>query len=284
MKLDDFESAFRSALKADFQFEPAQASRFLLVTDLAAPHALQLEGQVRTFLSAMDHADKQQFNTLNRDDWSDIPSLLAAIGTHTPDVIVTYRNLFSAWTQMPHTLGSVLDVLSQDTPYPIMILPTMAGEHPTPRLPDHTHRVMVVTNHLTGDSHLVNWAAHFCDDDGTLYLTHVEDLATFEQYADVLARIPGHDTETLVDSVRKKLMSLPSDYINRVIAGLAEAGIHETVIPIVAMGHPVHTYERLVLEHEVDLIVMNSGEERQAMSELSHALAMEITEHPLLLL
>ena len=47
-----------------------------------------------------------------------------------------------------------------------------------------TNRVMVMTDHLTGDSRLVNFAVRFTEPDGTLFLTHIEDDAVFDRYVD----------------------------------------------------------------------------------------------------
>ena len=38
-----------------------------------------------------------------------------------------------------------------------------------------TDTVMAITDHLEGDERLVNWAARFTSEGGTLCLTHVED-------------------------------------------------------------------------------------------------------------
>ena len=41
---------------------------------------------------------------------------------------------------------------------------------------------MAITDHLTGDDRLVNFAVKFTDDLGYLFLAHVEDATIYEKY------------------------------------------------------------------------------------------------------
>ena len=54
---------------------------------------------------------------------------------------------------------------------------------------------------------------------------------------------------------------------------------------IVLMGHHLSTYRKLVEEHSVDLLVMNTKDEDQlAMHGMAYPLAVELREIPLLML
>jgi hypothetical protein len=51
------------------------------------------------------------------------------------------------------------------------------------------------------------------------------------------------------------------------------------------MGHRIAEYRRLITEHEVDLLVMNTRDDDQlAMHGLAYPLAIGLRETPLLLL
>ena len=54
---------------------------------------------------------------------------------------------------------------------------------------------------------------------------------------------------------------------------------------MVTSGHHIRTYRRLIEEHEVDLLVMNTKDEDQlAMHGLAYSLAIELRAIPLLML
>jgi len=56
-------------------------------------------------------------------------------------------------------------------------------------------------------------------------------------------------------------------------------------VPIITTGHHLAEYKRLVEEHRVDLLVMNTRDDDQmAMHGLAYPLAVELRSIPLLLL
>jgi hypothetical protein len=146
-------------------------------------------------------------------------------------------------------------------------------------------RVLVVTDHLSGDDRLTNWGVALCADQGTLVLAHVEDLAVFERYTEVLRMIPDIDTETTMARFRDKLLGRPTDYIQTIAAALAEHGISEKIVPVVTMANALTDYKRLINEHDVQLVVMNTKDANQlAMHGMAYAMSVEIQDRPFLLL
>jgi len=144
---------------------------------------------------------------------------------------------------------------------------------------------MVVTDHLTGDDRLVNWASHLCTDRGTLFLTHIEDAEHLARFVDACSKIPGIDMDVLSEKLPKKLLGMPRDYIESTAEILSSHDIHEEIVPLVALGDPVKDYEKLVEENNIDLLVMNTKDAGQAaMHSLAYALSVEIRHRPLLLL
>ncbi len=283
MKLDSFESVFRSAIKERFQYEPPAIGSVAVVTDLNPSETAALVEKVRTFLRVADPAGKSIYTGIGEQDYSDVAGLLGKIEEVRPDLICSYRNL-GRRRDLPFTLGSRLDTITQAVKTPVLVIPPPTRDEFADTLRE-TKRVMVIADHLTGDNRLVSWGVHLCPPDGTLYLVHVEDDATFARYVDAISKIPDLDTEYVTERLRKKLLRMPSDYIESIGAVLQQEEIHEQVVPIVTMGHAITDYKRLIDEHDVDLLVFNTKDDRQlAMHGMAYSLAVEIRDRPLLLL
>ena len=66
---------------------------------------------------------------------------------------------------------------------------------------------------------------------------------------------------------------------------LSEEEVPLQIQAIVTTGHRLGEYKRLIEEHDVDLLVMNTKDDEQlAMHGLAYPLAVEIRNTPLLLL
>ena len=280
MKLDDFESVFRSAVKDRFHYQAPDLTCGLVIADTEAAGADALCKQVAGFLGPGHHDLSWSF--LSRNEYSQVSDVLDRVRRNPPSLIACQRHLLGQGTDLPYTLGSTVDTLTQATDVPVMLLPK--GDTIS-KLPDQLSRVMVMTDHITGDDRLVSWAVTLAPEHGTVYLGHIEDDQTFLRYVDALSKIPGIDTQTVVDRLRDKLLSLPRDYMGTIASALAEHGIHERVVPIVALGHRLRDYLSLLDEHDIDLLVMNTKDDTQlAMHGAAYALSVEIRDRPLLLL
>jgi nucleotide-binding universal stress UspA family protein len=281
LKLDDFESVFRSAVKARFRYQPPVLESALLVTDLDPAQSEAILKSVQSFLESGHGA--VEWSTMNGGDFSEVADVLDRVRRNPPSLVVTYRHVLGQGAALPYSLGSTVDTLTQATDVPVLLLPRpVKGELEMPRT---TGRVMVVTDHLTGDDRLVNWASYLCTDDGTLFLTHIEDEEVLAKYVDVCSKIPGIDQALVEEKIPKKLLDMPRDYVHSIAEVLASHENHETIESIVRLGDPVKDYEALVKEHDIDLLVMNTKDAGQsAMHALAYALAVEIRTRPLLLL
>ena len=282
MKLDDFESVFRSAVKTRFRYEKPTLDSILLVTDMDESRTDEALEKVQRFLSH-GHQGEVEWSTMAAHQFSEVANVLDRVRRNPPGMVVCYRHLLGEGAKLPYSLGSTVDTLTQATDTPVLLLPRPSDEGI--ELPTDTKRVMVVTDHITGDDHLVSWAVFLCADEGQLYLTHIEDKNILNKYIDVLSKIPGLETELIVEKLPKKLLSIPKDYIASTAQALEELGIHENVQSIVRIGLPMKEYQSLIKDHEIDLLVMNTKDEGQsAMDALAYALSVEIRDCPLLLL
>ena len=149
----------------------------------------------------------------------------------------------------------------------------------------NTDRVMAITSHFTGDNHLASYAAHLTQSGGRLWLTHVEDQATLDQYLTTISKIPAIDTDTARKVLPEQLLKEPHDYIRSCSEGLHKANIDVEIKSIVVMGHHLRDYKKLIEDHRIDLLVLNTKDEDQlAMHGVAYSLTIELRDIPMLLL
>ena len=144
---------------------------------------------------------------------------------------------------------------------------------------------MAMTDHLAGDSRLVNAALFFTPASGTLHLSNIEDQQVFERYMTAIEKIPSVDSAAVRENLLFRILKEARDYIQSCRAVVAEQGLEVEIIEAVDLGMHVEDYRQLVVAGETDLLVMNTREVDQlAMHGLAYTLAVELSDIPLLLL
>ncbi len=282
-KLDQFESVFLAADKTALHYEKLAVEHVLVVSDVNDDAATALWQQVRTFLSVLDDPSTR-WARLDGGGFSSVQQLLDIVDAEAPDLIVTYRHLHSSAWQWPHSLGEYLDVLTQATPVPVVVLPHPDTALALPHTVQNTDRVMAITDHLSGDDRLVNYALGFTQPGGSCWLTHVEPQAVFDHYLEVISKIPEIDTDSARELIERQLLKEPRDYIES-CRQIAERSLSCEIGEIVTMGRRLSEYRRLIEAHRVDLLVVNTMDEDQlAMHGLAYPLAVELRQIPLLML
>jgi hypothetical protein len=281
-KIDQFESVFKAAAKSLFQYETVAIESVLVVSDKTGDQHEAFANQTKDFLRVLD--ETTTWHDIQGDGYSNVQQLLDAVNQHAPDIICTYRNLQSSAWQWPYSLGKYLDVLTQQTNIPILVLP-----HPNKEGKDwpseELREVMAVTDHLTGDDRLINYAVRFTPRDGTLFMSHVEDQETFDRYVELFSKIPEIDTDIAREKVLEQLLKEPNDYIESCRDALNQEGRAIEVAAIVTMGHFLSDYQQHIQEQEIDLLVLNTKDDDQlAMHGLAYPLAVELRTLPLLML
>lgn len=283
--IDQFESVFKSADKPRFELEKTSLKTVFVITDLVAEEANAYHAQVGHFLEIVSRECNLTWRLITLGDYEDVAQLLQLVQTESPDLICTYRNLQLAIPDFPHSLGVFVDVLTQVVAMPVLLLPSprmLRDEKAKLNSPDV---VMAVTDHLTGDHHLVSQAAFFANPAGRLFLTHVEDEATYIRYIETIGKIPEIDTDFAREAILEQLLKEPHDYIRSCREVLKEADPKLEIEELVTVGHHLSDYKRLIDEHEVSLLVMNTKDSDQlAMHGVAYPLAVELRETPLLLL
>ncbi len=278
-KIDQFESAFKAADKPGFVHEVVNVNQVLVITDLQTAADDYLE-RVQSLAPMGRHA---QWRLVKGDEYSGVDSLLKIVEDSQPDLIVMYRNLHTPAREYPYSLGVYVDVLTQATEIPVLLAP-----HPARLIEAELRRarcVMAITDHLTGDNHLVSYAAMMTEPGGRLLLTHVEDETVFQRYMDVIGKLPTIDTESAREAIREQLLKEPRDFIESCRRGLAAEHKDISIESLVTLGRHLPDYRRLIEEHEVDLLVLNTKDADQlAMHGVAYPLTVELRDTPMLLL
>lgn len=284
MKLDDFESVFRSAVKERFHLDDLALSSALLITDTPPDETEALAAKVKDFLGHSHTSGDLTWQTIGAGRYQRVSELMEHIEAAAPDLIVTYRHLLGREKDLPHSLGSFIDSITQLAKQPVLLLPPTERPDFDQRM-SRLHTVLVVTDHIVGDQRLVSWGVRLCPDKGTVVLAHVEDKPTYERYTRLLSMIPDSNAETTIRRLTDKLLGRAGDYIQSIVDALVEHGIEEKVIPVVTMGDALSDYRALIYEHDVDLLVCHTKDANQlAMHGMAYAISIEFQDRPLLLL
>lgn len=283
-KIDEFESLFKSAAKPVFHVEPIRIKNVLIVVDLNEQEAAEYVNRVEEFLKVLNSVDHTiQLNHVYGDSFSSVKDLVDIVEKSEPQLICTYRNLRGSSKDYPYSLGEHVDVLTQATSVPILLL-----QHPSEleeQALSNTDRVMLMTDHLAGDSQLVTFGAMFTQDHGELILAHIEDEQTFERYMQVISKIPSIDTDEARKVITEQLLKEPQDFVESCRQGLQESGLPLQVKSVITMGHHLTDYKQLVVEHHADLLIMHTKDDDQlAMHGLAYPVSVELRNVPLLLI
>lgn len=284
-RIDQFESVFKSADKPVFRYEPFAVGSALALTDLDGDGAESFSALVRKYLDASGEEGMPPLQVVRGDEFGSIEECLKIIDRDKPELICTYRGLHSDCWRWGHSLGSYVEVLTQTVNIPVLVFPHPGSAAALSADEDDCSRVMAMTDHLAGDSRLVNAALFFTPASGTLHLSNIEDEQVFERYMAAIEKIPSVDSAAVRENLLFRILKEARDYIQSCRAVVAEQGLEVEIIEAVELGMHVEDYRQLVVAGEIDLLVMNTREVDQlAMHGLAYTLAVELSDIPLLLL
>jgi len=286
-KIDQFESIFRAAAKDKFEPEDVRVDKVLIVTDKDATGSQPFIEEVRAFLKVFSEEYNPRWEQVNGDAFSRVNGLLELVNQQQPDLICTYRNLHTPATEFPYSLGVYVDVLTQATTVPILLMPRMelqTDSETRKLIQTGTAKVMAITDHLAGDHRLVNVAAKLVRTGGKLLLTHVEDQYYFERFLSVIDKIADIDSEIAKESIMEQLLAEPRDYIESCRQVIEESGNVE-VESIVTVGHLMKDHLQIIEDNQVDLLILHTKDDDQlAMHGLAYPLAVEMRTIPMLMI
>ena len=280
--IDEFESMFRRADRESFVFQDVVFSNVTMVTDRNLTDANRAKTELASFLPRLPPAGN--WTTIGDSDFHNVGQLLSKLKQQSTDLIVTYRHLQEDSDIPQHSLGVYLDVLTQATDVPVLVLPGTASS-PKSLAGKLCDDVMIVTDHISGDDRLVNCGVGMCADGGRVFLCHIEDDAVFERYMHVIECIPEIDSELARELIAKQLHKEAADFIATCVEELGQQDRQIQFESAVEKGHRLNEYKRLIDSHAVDLLVANTkDEDQQAMHGLAYAITVEMLDTALLLL
>lgn len=280
--IDQFESIFKKADKLRFQLEDVDLDELMVVTDDDHTQTDRFTDSVKDLLETTLLEKEIRWHKVSGSEHTSVNDLLEVVERVKPDLICTYRNLHAPASDFPYSLGVYIDVLSQVTEMPVLVLPS---PNRSAQIPTSTTNVMAIADHLTGDHHLVSYAARLTSQNGTLFLTHVEDEVVFERFMSVIGKVPSIETDSAREAILTQMLDEPHDYIRSCSEVLQAAELPIRVDEIITMGHSLRDYQRLIEEHQIDLLVVNTKQEDQlAMHGLAYPLCVELRDTPILML
>ncbi len=280
--IDEFESLFRRAEREPYLYADVPISTVAIIVDSDRQSAERLQQSLVEFLPRLNGVET--WRLIDGSQFSNVNELLSQIDERQTDLVITYRHLQEKTLVPQHSMGVYLDVLTQTTSVPVLVLPGTAAE-PRPFTERVCNRVMVVTDHISGDNRLINYGVRICAAGGTIWLCHVEDDAIFKRYMDTISRIPEIDTDQAVELIDKQLLKEAADFTATCIAELQERGPKISYQANITRGHHLQVYCDLIDAHEIDLLVANTKDEDQlAMHGMTYSLSVELLDVALLLL
>lgn len=279
-RVDSFESIFKRADRDTFGYAPLNVGHVVLLTDLDEGRAAALHARLRPYLK-----------TLGTPRWTieagaasaKLADLLQRLDDEAVDLVVTHRNLGQRDKNTPHSLGVVVDTLTQASDTPILVLPDAAVT--AGAILADTNSVMVMTDHLTANDRLINYGILLTEPGGKLHLCHVEDDATFDHYMHAIECIPELDTRATSEAIRAELLRRPHNYIQSCIDVLRRERDDIAPQTHVGMGHTLSDYRRLIEALKADVLIVNTKDHGQlAMHGSAYMIGIEFRDLPILML
>lgn len=282
LDLDQVESQFRATVKVRPALERPAVEHVVVVSDATSRASRTLLDEYQKFLKPL--GSEIRWTILPSKETKTVGRMLEAVEAARPDLVVAARHLFEDDVDLPFSLGTHADMLTQAIQTPVLLTP-----HPRsasfPKALEPLSRVLVVTDHIVGDDRLVSWGLRFAEAGGELCLAHIEDDAVFGRYIDAISKIPDLDTEFAKTAIDERLLGEARIYMEDIASQLGEKYPEVTVKQVVERGHTVTDHSRIVSDQGVDLVVMNTKDDsQQAMHGVAYSLAVELVHIPLLLL
>lgn len=285
MHLDEFESQFKSAIKTPYVYEEISLSSIALICDEEEAASNRLFNEVQSLVPPLAGHSEPRWRVFDRDSFTTVSDLLSKLEDFGADLIITERNLkLDRADNLIYGLTNYIDALTQVMGAPVLLLPVrdtidVETKCYAPKA------IMVETNHLTGDSRLINWGVRFAEPNRSLHLTHIEDGIAFANYIDAIGKIPEINTRLAEQTLHDTLLKLPHDFVRSARASLQSKFRDLKVEGIVRFGTALSDYESIIKEKAIDLVVLNTKEAGQlAMNGIAYAMAVEFKDRPLLLL
>ena len=282
--IDEFESIFKRAERELFVFADVPIQSVAIITDKDDRdwQADEFRQEMIRFLPRLETVESWRSITGNQ--YSNVAELMDRVNEHQTDLIITWRHLQEESLVPQHSLGVYLDVLTQMTSIPVLVLPGTAQQPNTvkDRVCD---KVMIVADHISGDNRLINYGVRMCRNGGKTWLCHIEDDRVFQRYMDAIERIPEIDSDDARALIHDQLLKQAADFIESCVTEIHKVGPNLALESVVSFGHYLREYRDLISENDIDVIVTNTKDDDQlAMHGIAYSLSVELVDVTMLLL
>ncbi len=277
-----FQSVVEKTAISTFKPDELKLNNVVVIVDQNVEDAAAYLAELKSYFAGIIEADA--IDVVGPDRYRNEEDILKIVAEKQPDLMCIYRHLCSQSYRLPHGLGEYVNILTQATDIPVLVLPHPKARQAAQALQSH-NRVMVMTDYISGDHALVSWGVKMCSDQADLYLCNIEDQITYKRYMQAITKVDELDTELARDKILKQLLKDAEDYTASCQAALGESHQHIQVHSIVQVGSQLSDYKNLVDEHKIDLLVMNSKDhDNMGMHGLIYPIAVAVRTIPLLLL
>ncbi|MEC9092547.1 MAG: hypothetical protein VX438_07580 [Planctomycetota bacterium] len=122
-QIDQFESIFRAASKTLFQYSDWPVKKVLTISDGSRDEAKAFESQVKQFVANAFDIEQVDWEVVQGNQFTSVGQLVEIVNQTKPDLICSHRNLQIPSEDFPYSLGVYIDVLTQATTVPVLLLP-----------------------------------------------------------------------------------------------------------------------------------------------------------------
>ena len=282
--VDQFESAFRSAIRPVYQPHEIELSCVLTISDLSTEDGSAFADANKVYLkSLLTTENKIRWEDLGKGSYDSTATLLEKVQGIKPSLIVTYRNLDTDDWQFQNSVGSRLDTLINQTGFPVLVVPHPKTSHSTDYRHTRNSNVIAITDHLTDDHTLIDFAAAFVDTPGSMVLAHLEDKNTFDRYLEAISRITTIDTDDAAEKIRDQLLKDPMAYIQSCRERLQSSRPQIEVRDIVEFADDISRFKSHIQAQSANLLVMRGIDHDQpGIHGIAQRLINEIRQIPVL--
>ena len=264
-KLDLFGSVFKRSVKHHFRHVEHKLEKVYLLGDEENMEAMQSSMQAYC-PNCLVHLYNDNFL------WKEFKQKIAQ---EAPDLIVLQRHLGITQKDLRSSLSPILECITQEVQIPLLVLPSEFQEL-------KIATVGIGFDHQIDNSDLVNRGLLMHKFLKKVAFIHIEDVAIFNYYMDAISRIPEINTEQAETHIKETILSLSEDFFEDAAAHLEEHDI--TSIIHCELDEVVKSYERIVAENKIDLLVFEAQDETKlAMHSLGQSMTIQFPDLAIML-
>lgn len=254
LKIDHFASLFRAADKKKISIPTIDVSRVLLVTDVDTEKSMNVWEDWQSFFSRDVDVD-----VLDGDKSKDLASIVQKVEESQCDLILSYRCLHTENWRYPYAIGSYIEVLTQLTSIPLLLLPHIEEEAIKYEPPSS---VVLISDDLTQEEELLGYACAFCHKEGTITLVDLEHTAYLERILSIVGKIPQIDTDMAQEKIQEQLLKESLEWVQRsqdIISLRSSLTLHHTQISQSRMSDCIDIVE----QSGAQMLVLNTKDADQ---------------------